>query len=30
MENYDLIAVVETWWDGSHHWNTIVEGYKLL
>ena len=27
-ENFDLIAITETWWDGSHNWNTTIEGYK--
>ena len=30
LENYDLIAVAETWWEDSHNWNTTIEGYKLF
>ena len=32
LENYDLIAIMETWWDDSHNWNTIstIEGYNLF
>lgn len=33
FENYDLIAVMDTWWDGSHHWNTGIAGiagYELF
>lgn len=22
----DLIAITETWWVGSHNWNTGIEG----
>lgn len=29
MENYDLIAITETWRDGLHSWNTAMEGYEL-
>ena len=21
---------METWWDKSHYWNTVTEGYRLL
>lgn len=27
-ENYDLIAIMETWWDESLNQNTAIEGYK--
>ena len=30
LENCDLIAVMETWGDGSHSWNASTEGYKLF
>ena len=30
LENCDLIAVAETWWEDSHNWNTTIEGYKLF
>lgn len=29
LENYDLIAIMETWWDKSHNWNIGMEGYKI-
>ena len=29
-ENYDFIAIMETWWDDSLNWNITVEGYKLF
>ena len=30
LENYDLIAITETWWEESHNRNTAAEGYKLF
>ena len=27
---YDLIAITETRWDESHHWNTLIEDYRLF
>lgn len=27
---YDNVVFIETWWDGSHDWNILLEGYKLL
>ncbi|PKU32511.1 mitochondrial fission process protein 1 [Limosa lapponica baueri] len=30
MENYVLIAVTETWWDESHYWSMVIDGYKLF
>lgn len=30
LKNCDLIAIMETWQDKSHSWNTITEGYKLF
>jgi len=30
LENYDLIAITETWWGKSHNWNTVIEGSKLF
>ena len=30
LENYDLIAVTETWWDESHDWSAAIDGYKLF
>ena len=28
--NYDLVAITETWWDHSHDWSAVVDGYKLF
>ena len=30
LENYDLVAIMETWWDDFHSWNTSVKGYHLF
>ncbi|XP_065409830.1 uncharacterized protein LOC135972960 isoform X1 [Chrysemys picta bellii] len=28
--NYDAIGITETWWDNSHDWSTVMDGYKLF
>ena len=28
--NCDLAATTETWWDRSHDWNVVIDGYKLF
>jgi len=30
LENYDLIALSETWWDESHDWSMAIDGYRLF
>ena len=30
LGKYDLIAIMETWWDESHNWNTLIEDYRLF
>ena len=30
QENYDIVAIVETWWDDSHNWIVAMDGYKLF
>ncbi|KAK4813301.1 hypothetical protein QYF61_023452 [Mycteria americana] len=30
MENYDMVAITETWWDDSHNWSAAMDGYKLF
>ncbi|KAM9590845.1 uncharacterized protein ACIBXB_005894 [Morphnus guianensis] len=30
LENYDVIAITETWWDDSHNWSAAMDGYKLF
>ena len=29
LENHDVVAIAETWWDDSHDWRAVVNGYKL-
>ena len=28
--NYDLVAIMEMWWDCFHDWSAAVDGYKLF
>ena len=28
--SYDLVAIMETWWDRSHDWSAAIDGYKLF
>ena len=28
--NYDLVAITTTWWDHSHDWSAVMDGYKLF
>ncbi|KAK4822208.1 hypothetical protein QYF61_011849 [Mycteria americana] len=30
QENYDFVAITETWWDDSHDWSAAMDGYKLF
>lgn len=30
LEKYDLITIMETWWDESYNWNTAIKSYKLF
>jgi len=30
LQNYDLIALTETWWDESHDWRVAINGYRLF
>ncbi|GAB0206453.1 hypothetical protein GRJ2_003110900 [Grus japonensis] len=29
-QGHDLIAITETWWDRSHDWNAVMDGYVLF
>jgi len=29
-QGHDLIAITEAWWDSSHDWNTVIDGYTLF
>ncbi|PKU44695.1 rna-directed dna polymerase from mobile element jockey-like [Limosa lapponica baueri] len=30
QESYDVVAIMETWWDDSHDWSAAIDGYKLF
>ncbi|KAK4832941.1 hypothetical protein QYF61_026584 [Mycteria americana] len=30
QENYDIVAITETWCDDSHNWSAAMDGYKLF
>ncbi|PKU36060.1 adaptin ear-binding coat-associated protein 1 [Limosa lapponica baueri] len=29
-ESYDVVAIMETWWDESNDWSVTMDGYKLF
>ncbi|KAJ7419158.1 hypothetical protein WISP_55404 [Willisornis vidua] len=28
--SYDVVAIMETWWDDFHNWSATMDGYKLF
>ncbi|GAB0178083.1 hypothetical protein GRJ2_000273600 [Grus japonensis] len=30
LENYDILAIMETWWYDSHNWSAAMGGYKIF
>jgi len=30
LQGNDLIAITETWWNSSHDWNAVMDGYTLF
>jgi len=30
QDGYDLVAITETWWDNSHDWYAVMDGYRLF
>jgi len=30
LENCDIVAIMETWWDESHNWSAAMDGYKFV
>ena len=30
LENYDIVAITETWWNGLHSWSAVMDGYCLF
>ena len=29
-ESYDIVAIMETWWNNSHSWSAVMDGYQLF
>ncbi|KAJ7401355.1 hypothetical protein BTVI_96966 [Pitangus sulphuratus] len=29
-ESYDIVPIIETWWDDFHDWSAAMDGYKLF
>ena len=27
---YDIIAITETWWEDTHNWSAVTDGYQLF
>lgn len=25
--NYDIVAITETWWEDSHEWSAVIDGF---
>ncbi|XP_068265462.1 olfactory receptor 14I1-like [Nyctibius grandis] len=30
QERYDVVAIMETWWDDSHDWSAVMDDHKLF
>ena len=30
QENYDIVSIMETWWDDLHNWSAAMDGYELF
>jgi len=30
QDSYDLVTITETWWDNSHDWHAVMDGYTLF
>ncbi|TRZ14264.1 hypothetical protein HGM15179_012846 [Zosterops borbonicus] len=30
QQSYDVVNITEMWWDDSHSWSTMLDGYKLF
>ena len=29
-QGHDVIVIIDTWWDSSHDWNAVMDGYILF
>jgi len=30
QDGYDLVTITEMWWDNSHDWPAVMDGYRLF
>jgi len=30
QDSYDLVVITEMWWDSSHDWHAVMDGYRLF
>jgi len=30
LQGHDRITITEKWWDSSHDWNAVMDGYVLF
>jgi len=30
QDGYNLVAITEMWWDKSHDWHAVMDGYRLF
>jgi len=30
QDSYDVVAITEMWWDNSHDWHAVMDGYRLF
>jgi len=30
LDNFDIVAITEMWWNDSHSWSAAMDGYKLF
>jgi len=30
QDSYDMVAITEMWWDNSHDWHAVMDGYRLF
>jgi len=30
QDDYDFVAITEMWWDNSHDWHAVMDGYRLF
>jgi len=28
QDGYNLVAITDTWWDNSHDWHAVMDGYR--